>query len=240
MKKFYTPQINDERLKYAKEFLEKNGYYAVSTFEKADFVLMGINPKEFHKYNTKPVFAGNVSACNVFDYTKKELFALENAFLTAEGAVSKAISSSVISLINSNILIIGYGRISKALGKYLSAFSPNITVCARNDEQKLNAKLCGFDIISFDELKTKNNFDFVFNTVPHPVLNEKELSSFKKNTLVMDLASFPGGVDKLFSKAYELNYIEARGVPAEYSPKSSGEILAKTIISMIEKGEVSL
>ena len=50
---FYTVEDNDKRLHYAKAYLEKNGYICAKTPEKADFILMGINPKDFLNYSSK-------------------------------------------------------------------------------------------------------------------------------------------------------------------------------------------
>lgn len=234
MTKFYCPLSNDERLPYACQHLSNMGYIQVDSSKKADFILLGVNPTDFQKYDDKLVFAGNVCASNVFDYTKIEGFALKNAYLTSEGAISLAISNKDTSLINSNILIIGYGRIGKALHKMLTSFSPNVTVCARNELQRSKALLDGASITEFEKLKNNNSYDFVFNTVPHPVLNELELKALKKDTLIIDLASFPGGVDTHFAALMGINLIVARGLPAKYSPKSAGIIVADTIISMLE------
>lgn len=238
MKYFYTVDDNDKRLQYAKNYLEKNGYITVNMPEKADFILMGVNPKDFLSYSSKPVFAGNVCADNVYDYTKLEAFALENAYLTAEGALALAVKESNRSLVNSKILVLGYGRIAKALCSFLLPFSKRITVCARNEAQLLSANLQGFNTISFDELKIKNEYDFIFNTVAHPVLNEHELRALKEDCLLIDLASFPGGVDKMFARALGVRLIEARGLPAEFSPETAGEVVSKAIVSMIKGGVV--
>lgn len=234
MQKFYCPNIDDKRIYYAVEYLEKLGYYKSSKLDNCDFVLLGINPTDFQSFKDYPVFAGNVCANSVFDYTKVPEFALENAFLTAEGALALAIKSSEISLINSNVLIIGYGKIAQALHNILNALNPNITVCARNPVQLSKANMMGANPIGFEQLKKENDFDFVFNTVPHPVLNEKELNALKNECVILDLASFPGGVDAHYAKLKEKIFLQARGLPALYSPKSAGIIVAKAVAKMIE------
>ena len=88
----------------------------------------------------------------------------------------------------------------------------------------------GASAVTIDELATQNDFDFVFNTVPHPIINERELRLFKKDALLVDLASFPGGIDVHFAESLGLNLIVARGLPAKYSPKSAGETVAKAVI----------
>lgn len=240
MKCFYCDISNDNRLEYACEYLKNKGFSRTDSFEKSNFVLLGVNPKDFTKYTSKPTFAGNVCANNVFDYTKNEAFAHQNAFLTAEGAISLAIENSNNTLINSKILIIGFGRIAKALCHLLKPFSNSIIVCARNETAREKAKLYGNNTICFEELKDKNDYDFVFNTVPHPVLNKYELLSLKDDAIIIDLASFPGGVDMHFAKSLNKNVFVARGLPAKYSPKSAGEVVAKTVISMIESGDINI
>lgn len=238
MTNFYLPSCDDERLKYAGDYLEYLGYKRVDTFDKTDFTLLGVNPKDSDLYSAKPVYAGNICANNVFDYTKDECFALENAFLTAEGAISLTVASSSSTILNSKVLITGFGRISKALLHLLAPYTRDITICARNPVQLANARLLGANTITFNDLDKLNQYDFIFNTVPHPIFNKKELSSVSKEALLIDLASFPGGVDSHFAKAFNLNYIVARGLPAKYSPKTAGEIVAKAVHNMIKREEI--
>ena len=235
MKRFYMPDISDKRLIYTKIGLEELGYISVENEENAEFIVLGVNPDEKQLSFNLPVFAGNVKSKAVFDYTKSELFALKNAYLTAEAAIAVAIRSSDFSLINSPALICGYGRIGKALHGYLEAFTKDITVCARDESQRTVAESLGARAVDFDELKHCEGYYFIFNTVPHPVFSVRELVSVKKDALLIDLASFPGGIDKHYAKHFNLNYLEARGLPGKYSPKNAGEIVATTINKIIEE-----
>ena len=140
-----------------------------------------------------------------------------------------------MSIVNSPVLICGFGRIGKALFRFLESFTKDITVCARNADVRTLCNNLGAKTIEFDELKNKSDFLFIFNTVPHPVFNEKELEAINKEALLTDLASFPGGVDLHFAKHFNINLITARGLPAKYSPKSAGIIVANTIIKMIKE-----
>lgn len=234
-KRFITPDLSDKRALFAAAYLEAKGFERVEKEDNADFILLGVNPSKALLSSSLPVFAGNISGGNVFDYTKKEEFALENAFLTAEGALSLAISESDISLINSKILIIGYGRIGKALHRYLSAFTGSITVCLRSSVSSVLSKCQCAQTIEIEELKEANDFDFIFNTVPHPVMGSKELCNIKKEALIIELASFPGGIDKHVAKHLGLKLIEARGLPSRYSPESAGIIVGKTVEKMIRE-----
>ncbi|MGN0516712.1 hypothetical protein [Eubacterium sp.] len=228
MTTFYELSGDDKRVLFACEYLQKHGYEKVNDMNKADFAVAGVNPVGIDECSAKRIYAGNVKGNNVIDYTKDEAFAVENAFYTAEGAICIAVQSSSLSLINSSVLLVGYGRISKALHRLLSGYTPNITVCARNDAQRTLAGMNGADAIGFDELDC--SYDFIFNTVPHPVINERELRTCNDDTLIIDLASFPGGVDMHFAGALGVNTVVARGLPSRLSPKSAGEAAAKVII----------
>lgn len=228
MTTFYELSGDDKRLPYAAEYLQNYGLERVDDMSKADFAVAGVNPVGISECSAKIIYAGNVKGNNVIDYTKDEAFAVENAFYTAEGAICIAVQGSPLSLINSSVLLVGYGRISKALHRLLSAYTTNITVCARNDVQRALAGMNGANAIDFDELDCR--YDFIFNTVPHPVINERELRTCNDDTLIIDLASFPGGVDMHFAGALGVNTVVARGLPARLSPKSAGEAVAKAII----------
>jgi dipicolinate synthase subunit A len=226
MTKFYSPDLSDRRLIYTADYLEKMGYEQVNSIENADFLLLGINyDKKYLNYNLP-----------IPDYKNDELFQLDNAYLTAQSALVLAVEESEKSLISSSVLIVGYGRIGKALHKCLSPFTNDITVCARNKLDRQKAIINNAKAVDFDYLKNKNTYDFIFNTVPHPVINEKELNAVKNDVLIIDLASFPGGVDNHIAKSKGINLVIARGLPAKYSPQSSGKIVATAVDRIVKEG----
>ena len=239
MIKFYQSTSEDKRMYYASKCLEKYGLERVKSPIRADFVFCPINAKDISDYYPLPVLAGNIDEKeNVFDYVKDECFALENAFFTAQGAIAEATAASEKSLVSSAILLLGFGRISKALLSFLLPVTRDITVCARNDLQRKNASLLGAKTLDFSHLDDHKHYDFIFNTVPHPILCRNELKSLKDDCTVIDLASFPGGVDNHFASLLGVNLVIARGLPGKYFPKSSGELTAKTVIKILKREEI--
>lgn len=224
MTKFFSPDLSDKRLEYAADYLKEIGYEEVINEKNADFLLLGIN-------SDKKYISSGIPA---IDYKDDESFQLKNAYLTAEAALALTIDESEESLINSSALIVGYGRIGKALHKYLSAFTNDITVCARSDRARALALSNNAKIIDFNELKNRSSYNFIYNTVAHPVFNEHELSAVRQGALLIDLASFPGGVDKHIAKAKGVNLIIARGLPGKYSPKTAGLIVGETVDKIIK------
>lgn len=236
MKKFLVPYITDERMVYAQEYLSSLGYEITDTTDNADFILLPIPAKKymFDGLDGKTVFYGSGDYKGL-DYNKKESFLLENAYLTAEGAVALFKENYDTAIFRSKILITGYGRIAQALHKILEAMGADVTICSRSSESESRAVFSGGRHITFDELKNPSDFDAVFNTVPHIVFTKNELNSLKKGVKIFDLASFPGGVDTLCAKSTGVEIIDGRKLPSRYSKKSAGYLIGKTVHQMIKE-----
>ncbi len=235
--KFFIPYADDVRMSFAKEFLVSRGYTAVDNPDNSDFVILPVPTKQYmlDEMQGRLCFhAGGICEYG-FDYMKNESYVLKNAFLTAEGAVSYLELNTPYSLINSDILIIGYGRIGTALHKLLSAYGAIITVCSRSKSSEALARFNGARHIGFDELKKSSSFDVIINTVPHPVLNETELKVLKQSCIILDLASFPGGVDNHVAKSLGLTVLNGRGMPSKFTVQTAGELIGEAIIDIIEE-----
>lgn len=236
-KKFAVPFIEDKRMVYAKEYLENNGFEYEKNSDNADFVLL---PPPAKKYmldgiEDKLVFFGAADFKNGFDYLKYESCALKNAFLSAEGAVTLLEENTSYSLFGAKILIIGYGRIGKALHKILKAYEANITVCSRSKDSCALAEYNGAKHITFNDLTSNNDADIIINTVPHIVLTSPEISAMKKDAIILELASFPGGVDNLAAKSSGIKVINGKSLPAKYTEKTAGYIIGEAVANIIEE-----
>lgn len=236
MRKFSVPFKEDNRMIYAQEYLEDKGFVITRDTENADFVLLPIPAKKymFEGLEDKIVFygAGNFDG---IDYNKNPSFLLSNAYLTAEGAVALCKESSDRAVFGSNVLITGYGRIAKALHRNLQAMGARVTVCSRSLQSKNESEYNGARHIEFEELKKPSDSDFIFNTVPHIVFTDKELSALKKDALLFDLASFPGGVDTLAADAKKIKLINGRALPSRYSQKTAGYLIGKAVYEIIRE-----
>ncbi len=235
--KFYMPYSEDERMLFAKEYLKSRGYAYAKSADEADFIILPVPTKQYmldEMAGKLCFYAGGISETG-FDYMKNESYTLKNAFLTAEGAVSYLEENTPYSLINSNILIVGYGRIGKALHKLLNAYGANITVCSRSKSSSAEAVFNNARHIYFNELAVKNNSDIIINTVPHLVLTEKELKALKPSCLILDLASFPGGVDNLVAKSLGFTVLNGRAMPSRFTVKTAGELIGEAVIDILKE-----
>lgn len=173
----------------------------------------------------------------VSDIMEREDFAVLNAIPTAEGAVAVAIDNTDFTLHSSNVLILGFGRIGKALTRVLSGMGVKLFVAARNERDLAYASLCGADPVklsSADFAEKLSRADIVYNTVPTTVLNDDCLALMKKDALIIDLASNPGGVDKKAAAARGIRVIHALSLPVKYSPITAANILADTVLNAAE------
>ena len=86
----------------------------------------------------------------------------------------------------------------------------------------------GYEPLPLDNLKDHiHEFDIIFNTIPSLI--------FKKDALIIDLASKPGGIDFDAAKAYGLKVIWALSLPGKIAPVSSGAIIKDTIMNIIKE-----
>ncbi len=174
---------------------------------------------------------------HVFDYYEREEFSIANAIPTAEGAIAIAMNELPITLHGSSALVIGYGRIGKVLARLLRGLGVNVTVSARKlaDFAWINAE--GYHVAHTGDLSgllCKMKFDMIFNTVPHTVLGRDELKWIPSGTLIVDLASKPGGIDIGAAGECSHNVIWALSLPGKVAPVTSGYIIADTILGYLK------
>ncbi|MBQ2897075.1 MAG: dipicolinate synthase subunit DpsA [Clostridia bacterium] len=176
---------------------------------------------------------------NLIDYYTNE-FEILNAVPSAEGAIKIALERTDFTLCGSSCLILGFGRIGKVLAKMLSGIGALVTVAARSPEALATAKSLGFDTQNiYDMSSCLNKADIIFNTVPSLILDQKNLLNVKKDALIIDLASKPGGCDFESAKSLKLNFIHALGLPGIIAPKTSSEIIINCICSFIEERRIN-
>lgn len=173
----------------------------------------------------------DIKVCDLLDY---EDIAVLNAIPSAEGAIEVALKSMKSTLHSANCFILGYGRIGKILANILKGFGANIYVAARRDADVAWIKAMSYLPISYSQLEDDiEKADVIFNTVPHLVLDTKELQKVDKKCVIIDLASKPGGIN--FEKAKELNLETywALGLPGKVAPRSAAKYMAEKIISLM-------
>ena len=170
------------------------------------------------------------------DYFAREELAVMNAIPTAEGAIQIAMEELPITLHDARVLVVGFGRLGKALGPRLRALGARVWVCARRYAQRAAAEGMGLGSEGVDHLSDwLCSYDLVFNTAPAPVLGVEELAALKEGALVIDLASRPGGVDPDAAAALGVRVIWALSLPGKVAPVTSGRYIKNTVYHIMEE-----
>ncbi len=199
-----------------------------------------------HNINAKVLIAGailpevyemaNDEYIEIIDIMKREELAVLNTIATAEGTIQIAIENTNRILHGSEILILGFGRIGKVLARKLAGLSVKVTCAARKDEDLAWIEAYGHKSININNLgENLKTFDIIINTVPHIVLTEQKLEYVRKDTLLIDLASNPGGIDKKAIKDRNLKLVWALSLPGKVAPTTSAEFIKNTIYNILRE-----
>ena len=171
---------------------------------------------------------------NSIDLMDIEEYTILNCIATAEGAIQIAMEEYPKTILGSNILILGFGRIGKILSKMLNGIGANVFCEARKNDDLAYIKAYGYSPISLDKLnETLNVFDIIINTVPFQILDKERLDLLKKNAIIIDLASTPGGIDFDYAKSQNIKTTWALGLPGKVAPISSAEYIRDIIYKIL-------
>ena len=80
-----------------------------------------------------------------------------------------------------------------------------------------------------------NQVAVVFNTIPALVLPAALLQKMAPETLIIDLASAPGGVDFEAAERFRIRAVLALGLPGKVAPLTAGRILATKLPGLIKQ-----
>ncbi len=161
-------------------------------------------------------------------YARREEYQIAIARLTAEGAI--ALLRPETGLSGAHILLLGYGRIARLLARELQKAGALVTAAARSGEQRAWAEAEGIEALPLDALSgALDRFDVIIGTIPAPVLTEPLLALVRKDALLLELASAPGGIDAAAAHERGLRYIRAPSLPAKYAPERAAVILRDAV-----------
>ena len=172
------------------------------------------------------------------DYFTREELTVRNAIPTAEGCIGILLARRSQTLWGSGVLLAGFGPVGQALGVRLAALGAQVTVAARRPAQRALAESFSLRAVDLARLEqAAPAFDTVVNTIPAPVLTEAVLAALRPGSLIVDLASKPGGTD--FAAARRLGHraIHALSLPTACAPETAGEALARTVCEILAERE---
>lgn len=179
------------------------------------------------------VYGGNLNHPALEGYKKVDLlkdpeYLAENAYITAECALDVALPYLSITIRDCPTLILGWGRIGKCLGQLLKNIGADVTIAARKESDRAMIKALGFHAENITHIADSLGcFRLIFNTVPELILNREQMAHSHPECVKIELASKSGTEDD--------DVIIARGLPGIHMPESSGRLIAKTFLRLIQK-----
>ena len=199
-----------------------------------------------HTINAKILIAGSITPdvyelandeyIEIIDIMKREELAVLNTISTAEGTIEIIIANTNKIIHGSKVLILGFGRIGKVLARKLAGLSAKVTCAARKDEDLAWIRAYGHMETNINAIgENLSEFDIIINTVPHLVLTEERLQYVKKDCLLVDLASNPGGIDKRAAKDKNLKLIWALALPGKVAPVTTAEFIKDTVYNILKE-----
>lgn len=172
----------------------------------------------------------------VIDLLENEQLTVLNAIPTAEGAIQFAMENTDFTLYRSNVLVLGYGRVGKVLAKMLKGVGANVSVEARKNSDLAWIDAMGFTGIHLDNLdQVLGDFDIIFNTIPTLVLDKDRVQLIKKDCLIVDLSSNPGGVDFEVCKERGINASLVLGIPGKVAPDTAAKYIKNAVKGIIKE-----
>lgn len=172
------------------------------------------------------------------DYFDREELKIKNAVPTAEGAIQIAMEELPTTLYGTRVLVIGYGRIGRLLAQRLKGMGARVTVSARKYEDLAWIEASGCCSEHTEQLDGwLGGYQLIINTVPARVLDGARLQDLDEGTLVIDLASKPGGVDMQAASELGVKVIWALSLPGKVAPVTSGNIIRDTVYHILQELE---
>ncbi len=246
--KFFL-DLTDRRLPYIKKYLEDNKR-EVKSFNKEDVSLINsgdiIIVSPAFKWNETlvnsipqrtTIFAGSISEellnilkgkkIKYINFMANEDFVLKNATLTAEGFLSVLILNTKSSIYDQQILILGSGRVAKAVGYLFYKLGLTFDFAMRNEKEYNHSKLFARKCYLGDNYKNNlKDYDVIVNTIPAVIFDNKDVNKFKEDCCMFELASkqcLEGVLGTNF------NYVLCPALPSKYTPKTAANLMIEII-----------
>lgn len=163
------------------------------------------------------------------------IFVYQNALLTAEAAVMRAIQLTCGTLYQSHCVIIGAGRIAQGLLSLLRPFTPHLTLVARSTLAREQAEWQGVQAVPLIQLPAVlQTADFIFNTVPARIMPTWMKEPMQPGTIYMELASPPYGMDPDAASDHIVYALEA-GLPGKISPLAAARAMQRVLVHTWEE-----
>jgi dipicolinate synthase subunit A len=160
--------------------------------------------------------------------------AIYNSIPTVEGTIMMAIQHTDYTIHGSNVAVLGLGRVGMSVARTFAALGAKVKVGARKSEHLARITEMGLTPFHLSNLVDEaKDTDILINTAPHLIVTAMVISKLPAHTLIIDLASKPGGTDFRYAEKRGIKALLAPGLPGIVAPKTAGKILANVLAQLL-------
>lgn len=171
----------------------------------------------------------------IFPFFAADDVAIYNSVPTAEGALQLAMEHTKRTIHQSKLLVFGFGRIGQTVSSLFQAVGALVTVRSNNPSELARASVLQMNTNAITSSADLHTYSIIINTIPAPVITNDMLAKMNPHTLIIDLASSPGGIEANATLAKERQIIHALALPTKVAPQTASEIIAKAILAHLNK-----
>jgi dipicolinate synthase subunit A len=160
--------------------------------------------------------------------------AIYNSIPTVEGTIMMVIQHTDFTIHSSTVAVLGLGRVGMSVARAFHHLGAKVKVGARKTKDIARITEMGLTPFHLQNLEEEvKDLDVCINTIPHPILTAKVISKMPPHTLIVDLASKPGGTDFRYAEKRGIKALLAPGLPGIVAPKTAGQILANVLSQLL-------
>lgn len=164
--------------------------------------------------------------------------AIYNSIPTVEGTIMMAIQHTDFTIHGSNVAVLGLGRTGMSVARAFHALGAKVRVGARKSEHIARITEMGLEPFHLNSLReVVKDIDLCINTIPIQIVTAHVIAGMPAHTLIIDLASKPGGTDFRYAEKRGIKALLAPGLPGIVAPKTAGRILANVLIQLLQEEE---
>ena len=159
-----------------------------------------------------------------------DVFTVQNSLLTAEAALALIIANTDGSIFTDKYLIVGYGRLGRALARIFHQLGMDFAVATMGATERACAKY--FTQKTYTADLPLGYYGAIINTVPAQILSAESFLEVPAETLYLELASTPGTPQNA-AEILPFKILNAPSLPGKYCPKQAAEILKNALMRQL-------
>ncbi|MBP3038357.1 dipicolinic acid synthetase subunit A [Bacillaceae bacterium Marseille-Q3522] len=211
--------FSNEKVLFSEEILSKTPQHCI--------VYSGISNDYLNEITLK------TNRCLVKLFERDDV-AIYNSIPTVEGTIMIAIQHTDSTIHGANVIVLGLGRVGMSIARTFHSLGAKVKVGARRSEHIARITEMGLVPFHLREVeKEVKNCDICINTIPAPVISASVISKMPAHTLIIDLASKPGGTDFRYAEKRGVKALLTPGLPGIVAPKTAGKILANVLSQLL-------